>query len=191
MSSLPLVPPGKSNFTYRKGLKRWEGFPYSWVGKESVCSAGDPGSIPRLGRSTGEGNGNLFQYSCLEKPMDRGAWQATAHGVARVRHNLTTKPPPPKRWDKLENKILNVFITYFDILRHENNYLRGFFFTFKKEEIRKRKRDFKENNILPFLFLGENTPMIGIHQNCVYSISCFYSYLCILFWLYIEWVKTV
>jgi len=36
-----------------------------------------------------------LQYSCLEKPMDRGAWQATVHGIARVRHNLATKPPPP------------------------------------------------------------------------------------------------
>ena len=44
--------------------------------------------------SPGEGNGNPLQYSCLENPMDRGAWQATVHGVARVRHHLVTKPPP-------------------------------------------------------------------------------------------------
>ena len=44
----------------------------------------------------GEGNGNPLQYSCLENPMDRGAWQAAVQGVARVRHNLATKPPPPK-----------------------------------------------------------------------------------------------
>ena len=44
---------------------------------------------------TGEGNGNPLQYSCLENPMDRGAWQATIHGGARVRHDLVTKPPPP------------------------------------------------------------------------------------------------
>ena len=43
---------------------------------------------------TGEGNGNPLQYSCLENPMDRGAWQATVHGVTRVRHDLVTKPPP-------------------------------------------------------------------------------------------------
>ena len=43
----------------------------------------------------GEGNGNPLQYSCLENPIDRGAWHAIAHGVARVRHNLTTKPPLP------------------------------------------------------------------------------------------------
>ena len=42
-----------------------------------------------------EGNGNPLQYSCLENPMDRGAWQATVHGVARVGHDLVTKPPPP------------------------------------------------------------------------------------------------
>ena len=71
-----------------------EGFPRSSVSKESACNAGDPGSIPGLARSPGEGNGNPLQYSCLENLMDRGAWQATAHGVTRVRHNLTTTPPP-------------------------------------------------------------------------------------------------
>ena len=53
-------------------------------GKESVCSAGDPGSIPVSGRSPGEGNGNPLQLSCLENPMDRGAWQATVHGVVKT-----------------------------------------------------------------------------------------------------------
>ena len=71
------------------------GFPHSSVGKESACNAADPGSIPGLGRSPGEGNGNLLQHSCLENPLDKGASQATAHGVARVGHNLATKPPPP------------------------------------------------------------------------------------------------
>ena len=52
-------------------------------GKESVCNAGDLGSIPGSGRSPGEGNGNSLQYSCLENPMDRGAWQATVHVVAK------------------------------------------------------------------------------------------------------------
>ena len=45
-------------------------------GKESACSAGDPGSIPGSGRSPGEGSGNQLQHSCLENPMDGGAWQA-------------------------------------------------------------------------------------------------------------------
>ena len=52
-------------------------------GKASVYNAGDPGSIPGLGRSAGEGNGNPLQYYCLENPMDRGAWQATVHVVAK------------------------------------------------------------------------------------------------------------
>ena len=51
-------------------------------GKESACNAGDLGSIPGLGRSPEEGNGNPLQYSCLENSMDRGAWRATVHGVA-------------------------------------------------------------------------------------------------------------
>ena len=50
--------------------------------KKSACNAGDLGSIPGLGRSPGEGNGNPLQYSSLENPMDRGAWWATVHGVA-------------------------------------------------------------------------------------------------------------
>ena len=70
------------------------GFPWSLVGKESVCKARDPGLIPGSGRSHGEGNGNSFQYSCLENPMDRGACQATVHGATRVGHDLMTKLPP-------------------------------------------------------------------------------------------------
>ena len=57
--------------------------PCSSDGKESACNAGDLGSILRLGRSPGEGNGNLLQSSCLENPMDRGAWRATVCGVAK------------------------------------------------------------------------------------------------------------
>ena len=63
-------------------------FPCSSVGEESACNAGDPGSIPGLGRSSGEGNGNPCQYSCLENLMDRGAWQTTVHRIARVGHDL-------------------------------------------------------------------------------------------------------
>ena len=62
------------------------GFPHSSVSKESACNAGDLGSIPGSGRSPGKGNGSSFQYSCLENPMDRGAWWATVHGVVRVGH---------------------------------------------------------------------------------------------------------
>ena len=57
------------------------GFPSSSDGKESACSAGDLGAIPGLERSPGEGHGNPLQISCLENPMDKGAWWATAHGV--------------------------------------------------------------------------------------------------------------
>ena len=59
------------------------GFPAGSDGKVSACSAGDPGSIPGSGRSPGEGNGNPFQYSFLENPMNGGAWQATVHGVTK------------------------------------------------------------------------------------------------------------
>ena len=64
-----------------------------WLsGKESACHAGDIrdlGSIPGSGRFLGEGNGNPVWYSCLENPMDRGAWQATVHGAARSRTQLS------------------------------------------------------------------------------------------------------
>ena len=60
--------------------------------KSSACNAGDLGSIPELGRSLGGGNGNPFQDSCLENSMDRGAWQATVHGISeeldRMEHVL-------------------------------------------------------------------------------------------------------
>ena len=58
-------------------------------GKVSAYNAGDPGSIPGSGRSPGEGNGNPLQYSCLENHMDRGAWRATVHGVAKSRTQLS------------------------------------------------------------------------------------------------------
>ena len=59
-----------------------QGFPGGSDGKESACNAGELGSIPGLGRSPGEGNGYPLQHSCLENSMDRGAWQATDHGIA-------------------------------------------------------------------------------------------------------------
>ena len=71
-----------------------QGFPGSSVSKEFVCSAEDLGLTPGSGRSPEEGNGNPPQYSCLENPVDRGAWQATVHGVARIRHNLVTNHYP-------------------------------------------------------------------------------------------------
>ena len=62
---------------YFKGTSQW------LCGKDLPASAEDTGLIPRLGRSPGEGNGNPLQCSCLGNPMDRGAWQAAVHGVAK------------------------------------------------------------------------------------------------------------
>ena len=59
------------------------GFSGGSVLKNLPANVGDAGSIPALGRSSGEGNGNTLQYSCLGNPMDRGAWWATVHGVAK------------------------------------------------------------------------------------------------------------
>ena len=58
-------------------------FPGNSVGKESACSAGDPGLTPGSGRSPGAGNGKPLQYPCLENPMDRGAWWAAVHRVTK------------------------------------------------------------------------------------------------------------
>ena len=69
-------------------------FSDSSVGKESACSIGDLGSIPRSGRSPRKGNGNPLLYSCLENLMDRGAWWATVQEVTRIGHDLATKPQP-------------------------------------------------------------------------------------------------
>ena len=60
-----------------RGLPKW------LSGKKSTCSAGDPGSISGSGKSPREENGNPLQYSCLGNPMNRGAWRATAQGVAK------------------------------------------------------------------------------------------------------------
>ena len=62
--------------------------------KESACNVGDLGSIPALGRTPGERHGNPLQYSCLENPMDRGAWQAMVHGVAKSWMWLTDLSSP-------------------------------------------------------------------------------------------------
>ena len=72
------------------------GFPGGSDNKETIYNAGDPGSVLGLERSPGEENGNPLQYSCLGNPMDRGAWWATVHGVA-------------KSWDMTERLIHNMF----------------------------------------------------------------------------------
>ena len=65
-----------------------EGLPDDSVSKESACNAGDTGSVPGSGRFPGGGNSNPLQYSCLENPMDRGAWQVIVYGVSKSRTQL-------------------------------------------------------------------------------------------------------
>ena len=69
-------------------LIKWD-FPGGSEVKVSACIAGDLGSIPGSGRSPGEGNDNPLQYSCLENPMDGGAWWAIVHGVAKSQTRLS------------------------------------------------------------------------------------------------------
>ena len=65
------------------------GFPSSSDGKESACNEGDLGSVSGLRTSPGEGSGNSLQYFCLESSMNRGAWRATVHGVAKSKTQLS------------------------------------------------------------------------------------------------------
>ena len=92
---------------YASGI---QGFPHSSVSKASACSAGDPGSIPGSGRSSGEGNSNPVQYSCLENPMDRRVWQATVHGGTRVGHSLATES------QAVQHTLSNFLSFYFEMI---------------------------------------------------------------------------
>ena len=76
-----------SRFIYQQLL------PYGSEGKESACNVGHLKSIPRLGRSPGGEHGNPLQCSCLENPMDRGAWQVTVHGVEKPRPSSGRRTP--------------------------------------------------------------------------------------------------
>ena len=75
--------PDLSNSKLFTPIPGYLGLPWWLSGKETACSEGDLGSILGSGRSPGEGNGNPLQYSCLENPMDRGAWWVTVHGVTK------------------------------------------------------------------------------------------------------------
>ena len=87
-----MVSLGFSSVEYYVIGKMWQfyflGFCGGSASKESACCVGDVGSIPVSGKSLKEGNSNLLQYSCLENPVDGGAWQVAVHGIARVRHDL-------------------------------------------------------------------------------------------------------
>ena len=71
------------------GSFEFMGFTGGSEGKESTCNEVHPGWIPGSGKSPGEGNGNRLQYSCQENSMDRGAWRATVHGVAKSQTRLS------------------------------------------------------------------------------------------------------
>ena len=74
--------------SYKVLLTYSKGFPGGLVVKDPLVNAGDTGSIPGLERSPGEGHGNPLHYCCLENPMDRGAWRATVHRVAKSQVQL-------------------------------------------------------------------------------------------------------
>ena len=85
---IPLQGPTISSLDIYSEMAESCGFPDGSVGKESACNAGHMGSIPGLGRSSGEGNGYLLQYSGLENSMYRGAWGAIVHGVTESQTQL-------------------------------------------------------------------------------------------------------
>ena len=119
-------------------------FPHSSAEKESAFSAGDRGSTPGLGISPGEGIGNPLQYSCLENPMDRGAWtEATVHGVVRVGHNLATKPLPPRF---LKSMLISQQAWSFDLLFVKRNIKYVTFLGIKMKLKRMNKMNFKPHD---------------------------------------------
>ena len=79
---------------------------------ESACSVGDPGSIPGSRRTPGEGNGNSFQYPCLENSMDGGAWQAIVHGVTKSQKQLSNFMHAKR---ELEGKLINQNVMGLDL----------------------------------------------------------------------------
>ena len=98
-------------------------------GKASVYSTGDLGSSPGLGRSPGEGNGNLLQYSCLENSMDRGGWKSIAHGI-------TKSWSRPSYVHSLTNKVLDsdgFFGKLYQIFKEETSILHKLFQKIEKE----------------------------------------------------------
>ena len=95
-------------------LLKSSGFPHSSVGKSSACNAEVVGSILGSRRPPEEGDGDPLQYSCLENPKDRGAWQTTVHGISRVGHNSATKPPPKPLKNRKATLTLILKIPSFD-----------------------------------------------------------------------------
>ena len=88
--------PGDSVICIHVSILPQQDFPCGSDGKASAYNAGDSGSIPESRKSPGEGNGNPLQDSCLENPVDRGAWQATVHRVAKSRTRLNDFTFSPK-----------------------------------------------------------------------------------------------
>ena len=105
-----------------KGFIFWLGHLWWLSGKASTCNTGSTGSIPGLGQSSGGGHGNPLQYSCLENPMDRGAWWATIHGVTKSQTRLkqlgTRHTTANTRQDSWENSL---FLFIFTMAQSENN----------------------------------------------------------------------
>ena len=93
------------------------GFPGDSVVKNMPANAGDMGSIPTLGRSSGEGNGNPLQYSCLRNPMDRGTWWATVHGVVKVGHDLATK-----QQQQILGKCIKIWTKEYFLFPHKHSF---------------------------------------------------------------------
>ena len=93
------------------------GFPGGSEVKASASNVGDPGSIPGSGRSPGEGNGTPLQYSCLESPMDRGAWRATVHRVAKSRTRLSDFTSLHRSYTASVTSSLSLFVVLYNCFK--------------------------------------------------------------------------
>ena len=101
---------GRIIYIFQSGFFHLAGFPGGSDGKEFAYIVGGLGSIPGSGRSPGEGNGNALQHSCLENPMDRGAWRATVHRLADSQTQLSNEHFPFLSLGNIHLRVLHIFL---------------------------------------------------------------------------------
>ena len=142
-----------------------QAFPGGSDGKESACNAGDPGLIPGSGKYPGEENGNPLKYSCLESPMDGGAWWALVHGVAKSQARLNDQHFHPlqsrlqSRTASVTGKVSQHLLAH--LQRRETNQPRG-----QNVHHQMTLMIRKSFTLLPKLHIPEFSPFIPQSKQC-------------------------